>query len=176
MFPHAMAILPNVRHERFAKAFVREGSVSRAYVKAGYPHNRGNASRLKATESVKRRIEELRAMQNVKHRITVETLLSDLAEARALALRTEQPGAAIQATTVAAKLVGLMVDRKESGAPGDFSALQDNAAIIERVRAELGDAMANAFAGLVAQAEAQPGDAGSAQEPVDIEPASGTTH
>ena len=84
-------------------------------------------------------------MQNVKHRITVESLLSDLSEARALALATKQPGAAIQATTVAAKLVGLMVDRKESGAPGDFAGLQSTDEILAKVSEELGPALALAL-------------------------------
>jgi hypothetical protein len=34
-----------------------------------------------------------------------------------------QPSAAIQATQLSAKPVGLLVDRKESGAPGDFAAV-----------------------------------------------------
>jgi hypothetical protein len=135
----AMAILPNVRWERFAKAYVREGKVGAAYEAAGFKPHRGNASRLRTTESVKRRIDELRAMQNTKHRITVDTLIADLAQDRALARSLGQPGAALQATQLMAKLVGLLVDRKESGAPGDFAALATREDVFARVRQEMGD-------------------------------------
>jgi hypothetical protein len=138
-----MPILPNVRHERFAKAFVRGIRASDAYRQAGYTHKPNSvwacSSRLLGQAMVKRRIDELRAMQGVKHRITVDSLLSDLAQDRDLARRLEQPGAALQATQLMAKLTGFLVDRKETGLPGDFAALQTRDDVIARVRQEMGD-------------------------------------
>ena len=44
-----------------------------------------------------------------------------------------------------AKLHGLIVDRKESGAPGEFAALGTEAEVMDAVRRELGDAAADAL-------------------------------
>ena len=92
-------------------------------------------------------------MQNTKHRITVETLLSDLAEDRALARSLGQPGPALQATQLMAKLVGLLVDRKETGNPGDFQALQTREDVFARVRQEMGEQAATLLEKLVAISE-----------------------
>lgn len=75
--------------------------------------------------------------------ITVDKLLSDLAEDRELARSIKQPGAAIQATQLMGKLVGLMVDRKETGVPGEFAALASRDAVLAAIRAELGDEAAD---------------------------------
>ena len=47
-----MGPLSNGRWERFAQGLFEGLSADEAYVKAGYAANRGNASRLKANESV----------------------------------------------------------------------------------------------------------------------------
>lgn len=52
--------------------------------------------------------------------ITADSIATELEEARALALREGQAAAAVSATATKAKLVGLMIDRKETGKPGDF--------------------------------------------------------
>lgn len=49
------------REEKFCQAVAAGESYSRAYVTAGYPANRGNASRLANREHIQRRIAELRA-------------------------------------------------------------------------------------------------------------------
>jgi phage terminase small subunit len=56
-----MGVLKNAKHEVFARFVAAGKSASEAYVKAGYPANRGNASRLKSYESIRRRIEEIMA-------------------------------------------------------------------------------------------------------------------
>ena len=88
-----------------------------------------------------------------KHEITVDSLLHDLAEDRALARETKQVSAAIAATQLSAKLVGLLIDRKESGQPGDFSDLTTADEILARVRADLGDEMADAITAALTKAE-----------------------
>ena len=87
--------------------------------------------------------------------ITLQSLLEELAKDRDLARRIDQPGAAIQATVVQAKLIGLMVERKEAGAPGDFANLTAEQAI-EQVRKDHGDAQAEALAKLLATPDEQP--------------------
>ncbi len=91
-----------------------------------------------------------------KHTITVESLLNDLAEDRTLAREVGQVGAAIQATQLSAKLVGLLVDRKESGAPGDFAALTTVDEVMAVVRAELGEGAAAALSAALARVEPDP--------------------
>jgi len=91
-----------------------------------------------------------------KTQITLQTLVEDCAEARALALRTEQPSAAIQATQLQAKLLGMLVERKESGAPGAFQGQKTAAEIVEMIRAEHGDALANAISAALRPADAVP--------------------
>jgi hypothetical protein len=83
----------------------------------------------------------------------VDTLLGELDEARDVALGAEMPqtSAAVQATTVKAKLLGMIVDRKETGAPGEFAALDTVKAILEAARKELGHDAARALAALVGE-------------------------
>lgn len=73
-----------------------------------------------------------------KHEISVDSLLSDLAEDRALARETKQVGAAIAATQLAAKLCGLLIDRKETGQPGDFAALETAGQVLDLIAREVG--------------------------------------
>ena len=58
------------------------------------------------------------------------------------------------------KLHGLLVDRKESGAPGDFSALKTPEEIIKAIRDELGDGAASLLQAMLANKQA-------AQEPAE---------
>jgi hypothetical protein len=91
-----------------------------------------------------------------RNRITVDTLIDDLREDRQLARELGQPSAAIAATQLSAKLVGLLVDRKESGQPGDFADLQSEADVLALVRSELGDESAQALATALARADTAP--------------------
>jgi hypothetical protein len=54
-------------------------------------------------------------------------------------------GSALSATVAKAKLHGLIVDRKESGAPGEFASLTTESEVMDAVRRELGDAAADAL-------------------------------
>jgi hypothetical protein len=49
-----------------------------------------------------------------------DVLLSELEEARQLALKHRQPSAAVQATMGKAKILGLIIDRREVGEAGAF--------------------------------------------------------
>jgi len=77
--------------------------------------------------------------------VTLDTLLDDLEAARERAHELGQPSAAIAATMGKARLLGLLVDRKEHGAPGEFAPTLTAAEVLERVREELGDAAADAL-------------------------------
>lgn len=107
----------------------------------------------------------------IRNKITVDSLVDELDEARVLALASAQPSAAISATVSKAKLVGLMVDRKETGMPGDFAAASETQ-VLERVRAELGDAAAALLAQALQHAEDTDAELPDEVDPLPIE----TTH
>lgn len=158
-----MPALANARHERFARYYLKTSNASEAYRRAGYTCGTPGsvktcASRLLTNANVKRRLGEIRRQMNTRTRITIESLLHDLAEDRALARETKQVSAAIAATQLSAKLVGLLIDRKESGQPGDFSDLTSADEILARVRADLGDEMADAITQALAKQADTPAD------------------
>jgi|SRR5882724_1017367 len=139
-----MPALANIRRERFCRHYIKTGIAARAYKASGYKASTRNAldvsaSQLLRNPTVKSRIAELRRQMSYKTSITLQSLLEELAADRELARRVDQPSAAIQATVVQAKLVGLMVERKESGAPGDFASLGTVDEIVAKVRSELGE-------------------------------------
>ena len=143
-----MPALANPRHERFARYFMRSGQASDAYRKAGYKTDNAHStwtasSRMLRHAGVKRRIAELRKQMAGRTRITVDSLVSELEADRDLARALGQPSAAIAAVQLKARLAGLLVDRKEMGAPGDFSALQSAEDVLAAVRRDLGDKAAD---------------------------------
>lgn len=85
----------------------------------------------------------------MKTRVTVESITAELEDDRKLAQGLGQAGAALQATVAKAKLHGLLIDRKETGQPGDFQAAQTAAEVLAKVRAELGEDAARALQALV---------------------------
>lgn len=93
--------------------------------------------------------------------ITVDSLLQDLQDDRDLARRLEQPSAAIAATQLAAKLCGLLVDRKESGQPGDFATLATPEEVMAFVAKELGAEAAQALAIAIGKRETEQAQAPS---------------
>jgi hypothetical protein len=63
-----------------------------------------------------------------------DALLSELEEARKLALKRGQPSAAVQASMGKAKLLGLIIDRREVGDPGAFDNLTDEQLVEEAAK------------------------------------------
>lgn len=89
-----------------------------------------------------------------KTEITLQSLLTDLAEDRRQAKALGQMAPAIQATQLAAKLTGHLVDRKETGGPGDFAGAKDTSEVLDVIRRELGDAAAAAIEAALAPSQA----------------------
>lgn len=122
-----MPRLPNARQELFAQNVARGMSAAKAYEKAGYEPNRFNAARLKNTnENVSGRIYELLSKSEtnlVVDRNTMTNVFTDLLHS---ARTAGNYNAAKGAADSLAKLHGLMIDRKETGRPGDFSAMADD--------------------------------------------------
>ena len=153
----------NPRQEKFVREYVKTGNGTKAYAKAGYsastkpqPHGAGGsatnaASRLLASDGVKNAIVAHQLRARTRHDYTVDTILNELEDGRQLAHATSQPGAAVSASIGKARLLGMIVDRKETGAPGEFAALDTVKAILEAARKELGHEAVIALARLVGE-------------------------
>lgn len=79
-----MPVLKNPKHELFAQGLFEGLSADAAYARAGYAPNRGNATRLKANESITRRVQELLDARedriHTKFEVTKERILNELAK------------------------------------------------------------------------------------------------
>jgi phage terminase small subunit len=132
-----MGILTNPRHELFAQELAKGKSADEAFVTAGYSKNRGNASRLKANESVLMRLSELQAQAARSTAITVESICAELDEANAVAKERGQASAMVSASALRAKLAGLLVEKVEVGNPGSFDKCESMEAIADEMIAQL---------------------------------------
>lgn len=61
-----MPVLRNAKHEAFAQALAQGKTADEAYAQAGYKPNRGNATRMKANESIVKRIGEIQSRASEK--------------------------------------------------------------------------------------------------------------
>jgi hypothetical protein len=122
-------ILENPRHELFAQELATGKSATEAYVSCGYKPSRKNAARLRTNEGVKARLAELQAVTARSTAITIEGICRELDEANQIAKERGQASAMVSASTLRAKLGGLMVERVEVGPAGAF----DDAETIEDV-------------------------------------------
>lgn len=107
------------KQEAFAKAYIETGNASEAYRRA-YDASRMkpeathvNACKLLASAKVALRVEELKAAHQKRHEVTVDSLVAELEEARALALKIEAPAPAVAATMGKGKLLGLVIDKAQ---------------------------------------------------------------
>lgn len=129
-----MPVLSNQRHERFAQELAKGKTADEAYQLAGYDENRGNASRLKANENVASRVVELQQNGAKRAEVTAELIQYELLQARALALKLNQPAAAVAASMGRAKVAGLIVEQRVTRT-GPLDEVP--ADVLERVRQEL---------------------------------------
>lgn len=115
----------------------------------------------------------------MKTKVSVESVTSELDLVRDGALASEQFGAAHAAVVSKAKLHGIMIDRKETGAPGDFAGVQTAEELLALAKEQLGDEIAGVLAAIYAkrEAEALPGNACGAAivESIDVFPDLGKT-
>jgi hypothetical protein len=116
-----MGPLPNARHEKFVGLLLEGKSASAAYAEAGYRADDGNAARLRANPKVVERLAELQAEVAKDAKVTVESLLSELEQARAKAVSLDQMSAAVKSISEKARISGLMAPQKiEIGDAGSF--------------------------------------------------------
>lgn len=150
----------NPRHALFVRHYRKTNVAARAYLMAGYrPASRNSldaaASRLLRHHKVQLRIRELDRQMAERTRVTVESLTDDLNRIMQGAEADKQYAAAKGAVDTKAKLHGHLIDRKETGAPGDFASMQNAGEVLDLVRKELGDEAADALAAVFAKKEAE---------------------
>lgn len=73
-----MPVLTNARWERFAQELAKGKTADEAYQRAGFKANRGNATRLKANESVAARVDEILGKVAERAEITQADVLREL--------------------------------------------------------------------------------------------------
>lgn len=100
-----MPTLKNAKHEAFAQGLAKGQTADEAYQNAGFKPNRGNAARLKANESIQRRVDDIKSRVAEKAEWTAADRLRMLAD---IAERTqkEDPRVAVSAIAEANKMQG----------------------------------------------------------------------
>jgi hypothetical protein len=127
-----MPALANHRRELFTQLLFQGFPAVDAYEKAGYKRHDGNASVLARHPGVQARLEEIRGVPvgtraiAARANVTPETLMDELEQARALAMESKQPSAAVGATKEKSILSGHRIERAEIGGPGEFDHLSDD--------------------------------------------------
>lgn len=119
------------KQEAFAQAYMQTGSASEAY-RTAYDASKMTANSISVTASrlldnskISLRISELRMQAQQRHQLTVDDLLSELEEARQVAMGggdKPTPAAMVAATMGKAKLLGYL-DRKPEGNEVDMAKL-----------------------------------------------------
>ena len=149
-----MPALKNMRHERFIREYLKTDFNGAEAYRRVYPRHRPDiacvsACQLLRVPKVKARLQEVQEAIIKRSDITVDKILTEYEQARQLAIAQEKPEAMLNASEKKAKLVGLLVDRREIGKAGDFEQMTDISQILEKVRedagAEAADALAKAF-------------------------------
>jgi phage terminase small subunit len=129
--------LRNPRHEKFAQCLLEGKTAVDAHEQAGYARDDGNAARLAANPRIQERLAELQSEIAKESKITVESLLGELEDARKKATDLEQLSAAVRAIESKAKISGLLTQKIEVGAPGSFDHLTNPKEIIDTMLREI---------------------------------------
>jgi len=115
------------KQESFCFAYIETGNASEAYRRSYDASNmkpetvNRKAAELLDNGKITARLTLFQTILRQRHEITVDSLVQELEQARALAMKTETPSAAVAATLGKAKICGLIVDKNEhagkDGAP-----------------------------------------------------------
>jgi predicted house-cleaning noncanonical NTP pyrophosphatase (MazG superfamily) len=138
-----MPVLAKAKWEIFAQELANGTNPVKAYEKAGYRPNRGNACTLKQTKAVQDRVNELLAERGsaittkyaAEVEYTRERLLSMLQRAYDEAIDSERgQSAAVAAVVAMARITGQIIDRREVGQAGAFDGMTDEELVAEATR------------------------------------------
>lgn len=134
----AMPVLKNPKHEAFAQGLAKGLTADEAYESAGYSRNRGNATRLKANESVVKRVEELQGRIAEKAEWTAADRLEALKRIVEATERGE-PRVAVSAIAEANKMQGSHApEKREHTGPNGGPIQTESKTWRERLREESG--------------------------------------
>lgn len=115
-----MSVLANQRHELFAQGLAKGLPASTAYAEAGFKPHEGNASRLSANEKVRARVTELKERAAARTEITVAGITERLLKIAEKGEKSnDAPLLSVARASLmdAAKLNGLVIEKKEVGGP-----------------------------------------------------------
>lgn len=169
-----MPTLKNAKHERFAQELASGKTADESYVLAGFSENRHNAAALARKEHIRTRVAELLTEREQIHAqgtakaiervgLTKEWVITRLKENAERALQAipvldaegdptgeykYEGSVANRALELLGKELGMFIERKEVGQPGDFDRMSD-----DELRAELGELVAGATSGADAEGE-----------------------
>jgi phage terminase small subunit len=133
-----MPVLSNAKHELFCQHLALGKTATEAYEMAGYKPSRSNASVLKANQNISDRLSEIlqqserKVVQQIES--TRESLLAELEEARQTARDRGNASAMVSATIGKARVLGLIIDRREVGDAGAFDSLTDEELVARAVK------------------------------------------
>ena len=119
------------KQQKFLDVYLKSGNASEAYRQAYDAKSMSaqaihtEASKLLQHPAITRRLGVVKERAIEKAAVSVESLLSELEEARQLAKGKENSSVMVQATLGKAKVGGFIVDKKEIGGPGEFALLSD---------------------------------------------------
>jgi phage terminase small subunit len=113
-----MGVLSNARHERFVQEIVKGKSQSEAYIAAGFAASapgsaKANSARLGARPEIQARLRELQGRSA--HRAEIESagIIRMLIEDRDRAHENKQAGAAVRASELLGKQIGMFIERRD---------------------------------------------------------------
>jgi phage terminase small subunit len=115
------------KQENFCLEYIEAGNASEAYRRAYNAENmKPESIHVKACELIKGgnvsvRIIELQEAHREQHSVTVDSLCTELNEARTLAMENDQANAAVTATMGKAKLYGLGVEKRQTHVTGHMT-------------------------------------------------------
>lgn len=111
--------LKNERHERMAQEMAKGTDQTEAHRRAGYAGTRPAASMIASRPDVQARVAELLQRAATKAEVTVADIARQLDEDREEAKKLGQAGAMVSASLGKAKVLGLVVEKRElTGARG----------------------------------------------------------
>jgi phage terminase small subunit len=146
------------KQARFVLEYVKDLNATQAAIRAGYAKASAEVQGCRLLRNAQIRAAVAKAQDRIAEKagVTVDSIVGELEEARALALQERQASAAVAASLGKAKLSGLIVERhKHTGAIGtyDLTKLTDHE--LDRLEAILGPL---AIAGADSGRESTPGD------------------
>jgi hypothetical protein len=125
--------LRNSRHEAFVRGLFENKSAVEAYGAAGYKACRQSAHKLLTKADIQSRLSELQEEAARKSEVTVESLLSELENARQKAHDLNQLSASVKAISEKARISGLLTTKVEVGSPGSFEPVRSPAEVAEEI-------------------------------------------